>query len=471
MPRTPPPRKGLWTAQFWVLIGLLLYTGVVFAAAPLIDGHLDGGTLLAAQAVLAIIPAAAWLVFFYLHDRNEPEPKLYVIAVFLLGAVLARLVAIPLVRNVFAVDQWLYRSEWGLILGSILVVGVVQEFLEYAAVRYTVYGSREFSEPMDGIIYATAAGLGFATMLNVDYVLSNHGVDLRVGIVRIVITALAHASFAGVIGYFMGQAKFRKGSDTWMLVGGVALASVFNGLFFYAQSEVSTQGLDYNPWRGLVLAAAVAAGVFYLLFMLMQRAEGQHFQYEESDRYYLLEDVPVLATAVVLILCGGAVRGHLLHQTVHFASAADGVSVELPAGWVTSQGVDTVVQASNPQSGSAFRTRFAVLRRSVSSQEAARGLAGIATGESIRRAHALPFYRHLSTQNLEVAGRPAVRIDYAYVADPHDALLLSEPLPVVVRGSDTFLLRGSDLYTLRFLADNAVLGRSEASLHRTLASV
>ena len=49
------------------------------------------------------------------------------------------------------------------------MIGFIQEFLIYAALRYTVYYSPEFDERVDGIIYAAAAGLGYATTLNLQY--------------------------------------------------------------------------------------------------------------------------------------------------------------------------------------------------------------------------------------------------------------------------------------------------------------
>jgi len=94
------------------------------------------------------------------------------------------------------------------LLVSILVIGFTQEFLKYAAVRYSVYMLPEFDERMDGILYGTASGLGFATMLNITYIMDSGGVDLGVGIIRIVVTALAQASFAGISGYFLARAKF-----------------------------------------------------------------------------------------------------------------------------------------------------------------------------------------------------------------------------------------------------------------------
>jgi hypothetical protein len=46
---------------------------------------------------------------------------------------------IPLVRDVFQLGQWLDATTWTHLFGSILVVGFVQQFLIFAAVRYSIY--------------------------------------------------------------------------------------------------------------------------------------------------------------------------------------------------------------------------------------------------------------------------------------------------------------------------------------------
>jgi RsiW-degrading membrane proteinase PrsW (M82 family) len=156
-------------------------------------------------------------------------------------------------------------------LAGICVVGITQEFLKYAAVRYTVFGSAEFDERIDGIIYGAAAGLGYATFINVQYVIGNGGVDLGIGAVRIAVVALAQASFAGVTGYFLGRAKFESRGPLWLPVG-LLLAAILNGVVTTALNEITRSGLQPTPLNGLILAAVVAAVTFVVLFAIMRRS-------------------------------------------------------------------------------------------------------------------------------------------------------------------------------------------------------
>ncbi len=269
--RVGQSRRGMWMAMLALIVGLGLFVTAVFFAAPGIRGSLQGAPLILVGLLLALVPAAVWLIVFYLQDRAEPEPKQYVFGVFLLGVLLAAAVGQPLIRDFFRVNEWASGSLALRLLASICIIGITQEFLKYAAVRYSVFGSSEYDERIDGIIYGAAAGLGYATFLNVQYVIENGGVDLGIGAVRIAVIALAHASFAGVTGYFLGRAKFENRGPFWLPVG-LLLSAVLNGVVTTLLSEITRSGLRPTPLNGLIFSAAVAAATFVVLFTIMRRS-------------------------------------------------------------------------------------------------------------------------------------------------------------------------------------------------------
>jgi RsiW-degrading membrane proteinase PrsW (M82 family) len=268
-------RKHIWRDEFLLVVSMIVFVGVVYALDNAIQPVFTPNALLLTGAFLSLVPAGIWLVFFYLQDRAEPEPKGFVLAIFALGALLAAAIGIPLLENVFRVSNWIYRDTMATILGGILVVGFTQEYLKYAAVRYSIYNSGEFDEPTDGVIYATAAGLGYATVLNINFVLANGGVDLGAGVIRIAVVALAQASFAGVTGYFLGRAKFESEPIWWMPLG-ITLAATFNGLFHWflgvlTRPTITLSGATSNVWMGLVLAAVVAFGTTGVILWLVRQ--------------------------------------------------------------------------------------------------------------------------------------------------------------------------------------------------------
>ena len=267
-------RRGLWLATGASIAGLLLFVVGVNLLVQATGLTLRGWPLTLAGVILALIPAGLWLIVFYAQDRLEPEPKGYVLGLFGLGALLALTIAIPLTRDLLPLPAIAgLGSARDIIIAlahAIFIVGFIQEFLKYAAVRYTIFRSPEFDERVDGIIYGAAAGLGFASALNLHYIISSGGALLGQAALRATVTALAQASFSGVAGYFLGRARFERMGKAWLPLG-LCLAAVLNGCVTFLLGEVSTSGLTFTPWRGLILAAGVAILAFGALLVLIRR--------------------------------------------------------------------------------------------------------------------------------------------------------------------------------------------------------
>ena len=265
--------------KFLLIAGLVGFV-VVACLAELITGlhrSVDLGPLLA--GFMAGVPAVLWLGFFYLMDRHEPEPKQLVAGVCVLGA----LVAAPLAHFVLneavspvALDaQGLSPFSLDRVIGAVLVVGLTQEVCKYAVVRYTIYTSHEFDEPMDGIVYMMACGTGFAVWVNYHRLSGQGHVILSTAAAQAVVTTLAHASFAGFLGYVMGRAKF---SQRTPLVRGILLmlgllgAAVLNGQFTIVERWVTPAGMAQQQWRGVFYAALCAAAVFAVIWWVSRGA-------------------------------------------------------------------------------------------------------------------------------------------------------------------------------------------------------
>jgi RsiW-degrading membrane proteinase PrsW (M82 family) len=258
------------------LVGFVLIAWLVELVAGLHEAvHL--GPLLA--ALMASIPAVFWLGFFYLLDRHEPEPKQLVAGVCVLGALiaapLADFVQSQAVPQVALPTQGLSPFSLDRVLDAVLIVGLAQEMCKYAVVRYTIYMSREFDEPMDGIVYMMACGTGFAVWVNYHRLSGqNHEVYLSIGAAQAVVTTLAHASFAGLLGYVLGRAKFSRRSAPvrgTLVMLGLLGAAAFNGQFTLVQNWVLSRGLAQHAWYGVGYAAISAAAVFGVIWLVSLR--------------------------------------------------------------------------------------------------------------------------------------------------------------------------------------------------------
>lgn len=265
---------GFWRSALAQIAVMGLFSVVVSLLASYV-GPIDDPWRVPVSIALVIVPSALWLYYFYLQDRDRPEPKTRILEVFLLAMLLTEAVGFPLLQW-FRLDDWASTLSSMSLLASVLIAGFLWQGITYTAVRAVVYATSEFDERMDGIVYGTMAGLGVGTLLNLHYVLDNGGVALGPGVVQIVTTALAQASFGGVTGYFMAQAKFEH-RPVWWVPAGVVIAAIMNGLFRWSVSEVSADGLAVDPWRSLVLGLVASLVAFLVLLGLMRQAmRGSH---------------------------------------------------------------------------------------------------------------------------------------------------------------------------------------------------
>jgi RsiW-degrading membrane proteinase PrsW (M82 family) len=146
----------------------------------------------------AIAPGIAILSYFYLKDKYETEPLHMVVKSFILGILLV----FPVM-----VIQFGFQEEFklGVFAQSYFSAGFLEEFFKWFIVYYTAYKHVEFDEPYDGIVYATAVSLGFATLENFFYLLS-HGVSAA--FYRALLPVSSHGLFGVLMGYYLGKAKF-----------------------------------------------------------------------------------------------------------------------------------------------------------------------------------------------------------------------------------------------------------------------
>jgi RsiW-degrading membrane proteinase PrsW (M82 family) len=177
--------------------------------------------------LIALAPGIFLVWYFYHRDSYEPEPKLKIIKIFFLGA----LMVIPAALIEMLLAKITGVSTQGLVhifIISFVIIAPVEELLKYFAVRKWVYNSLEFDEAMDGIVYTVAASLGFATAENVLYVLP---LGIGTGIIRAFLAIPGHALFGALMGSYIGRAKFNPVKETKLITTGVGLAVFCHGLY------------------------------------------------------------------------------------------------------------------------------------------------------------------------------------------------------------------------------------------------
>lgn len=208
--------------------------------------------------ILAIAPGVAISAYIIFKDQYNREPRRHLIISFLLGmlSVLPALgieISASLLSSNFPI---FFKSTMGIAVNAYFFVALPEEIWKFWMLLWYAYRKKEFDEPFDGIVYAVMVGMGFATVENISYV-SQYG--LMTGIMRMFLAVPAHASFAIIMGYFMGKARFSAKKEHFLLFLGLFWAIVFHGSydFFLFLQESHKTGAD-NTSLLLFLGAVIS---------------------------------------------------------------------------------------------------------------------------------------------------------------------------------------------------------------------
>jgi len=205
----------------------------------------------------AILPVVLVIIYIYTQDKHEKEPKQLLFYNFLLGAVVS--VVLTMLISIFVFDNILLLKDKHNIFEqftkAFLVVAFTEEFSKYIIVRYFAQPKKDFNEPLDGIVYAVMVSMGFAATENLLYVLSGGG--YKVALVRAFTAIPAHATFAVLMGYFMGKAKFSNNRMVLNLTG-LLLAVIFHGLYDFFLFIDFIPGLSIGAFISLIIGVLLS---------------------------------------------------------------------------------------------------------------------------------------------------------------------------------------------------------------------
>jgi RsiW-degrading membrane proteinase PrsW (M82 family) len=227
--------------------------------------------------VIGFAPGVFWLWYFYHRDKLEPEPQHLVLRTFFLGLFVAIPAAIAefvlsfvLIFFLFWVEK-LFLAQVAAFMTLVIIAPVVEEYFKYLAARTSVYRHADFDEPMDGIVYAAAAALGFASIENVLYLFVAKqeagwlGVEI-VFIARALLSVPGHVLFSSIWGAALGRAKFIQDQAVTrrLILGSLLGAMALHGFFnFLAGLSIAAQENAAYAWVGAVgiLALSVLAWI------------------------------------------------------------------------------------------------------------------------------------------------------------------------------------------------------------------
>jgi protease PrsW len=199
---------------------------------------------------LALAPGVAIMLYIYLKDKHEREPVGLLVISFLYGCastIVTLTISWPLdfllaFQDDHVVDQF---------ANAFFKVAFVEELSKFIFIRFILYRNKNFNEPFDGIVYAVMVGMGFATLENILYVFQS---GIATGIVRMFTAVPAHGTFAVLMGYYLGKAKFTHQKEWLYAVIALLVATAFHGAYDYFLFIAFIPGI----WLGALVSLIVA---------------------------------------------------------------------------------------------------------------------------------------------------------------------------------------------------------------------
>jgi RsiW-degrading membrane proteinase PrsW (M82 family) len=268
----------------------------------------------------------AWIVSRI--DRFEKEPLKYRIGAFLWGAIPAVILALifSLIFSLPVVVIFGDESQATSLITGAIIAPLIEEIAKGLVIAIVYFWRRrEFDGWIDGIVYGSLVGFGFAYTENILYLSSaeNAGAWVSMFIFRVLVLGFLHGFFSSFVGIGFGLARKQRNDfvKALLIATGLALAmaahAIHNATMTLAQN---TEGIS------------VCIGLLnYVVLISLSVALGIIGNRNERNliKTHLAEEVPaVLSQKTYDALCGSspAARDYLnqvpkrKHSVLHVAA-------------------------------------------------------------------------------------------------------------------------------------------------------
>lgn len=287
-------KTGLLNIFFLLAFLLLMF---VLGRESLIPS--GGGAKFLILTLIVLIPSFVCMLFFYLQDRLDPEPVSHVVYAFLAGMAAASLGVIPLLHIIMRVQEWIHASSSHFLLGSFLVSSPVVSVFLYVIIRYGFYPLKEFDEPVDGMVHGAVAGTGLAFVLSMQHLLQRPDCTLFVVVYVATTNILIYSAVGSLVGYILGQAKFKRRSVELHSLAAVVLSILLLGVYRVVNEFIFISGFEGAFWLSFGLSFVYALMVLLYGTLKMRKLT----QKPSHKEIYACPKLDFLAgTLVVLML-------------------------------------------------------------------------------------------------------------------------------------------------------------------------
>ena len=212
-----------------------------------------------------LVPVLFWAAYHYHKDRHLPEPPGNLLLCFGLGvaaAALSKGMYMALEPLGLRLDAVALAETNGAALFAyvMLAIGPIEELSKLVPFLLVVIRLRAFDEPLDGIVYASFIGLGYAAVENYLYL---DFLTTWEAIARGFAGPVIHILFASIWAHRITVARLEGGALAGPALLGFLVAAGLHGVYDYLVLR--------HPVSALPIAAAMIASIWIWRLRLMQR--------------------------------------------------------------------------------------------------------------------------------------------------------------------------------------------------------
>jgi RsiW-degrading membrane proteinase PrsW (M82 family) len=233
---------------------------------------------------MALLPVVLWLIFSWWRERSVPQPRHNLLAVAVISGLAANAISVPLIDQVFQPSRWLpLESALNRIIGYAFTVGLVQAVTLYLTMRFTVWPN-QMRIRLDGVAYGAASAIGYATVLNLRFVLSTSTLPF-VAAMQIFDQIVPLLCSGIIIGYGLAEVAFNRHIFPPLLAATIGLSAFVTGIAIPLVSGFANTSIrplapvsTSSPLLGFLFSAGLLfliSNVFSFLFNVAERQEAE----------------------------------------------------------------------------------------------------------------------------------------------------------------------------------------------------
>ncbi len=178
---------------------------------------------------LTLAPLLGWSLFSWLAEQRTNQPRQHLITVVILTMLATNSIALPLINQFFQVDSWLpLAPAINRIVGYTLTNGIIHSVVKYLVIRYTIW-PQNLRVRLDGVAYGIASGVGYATIQNIQFIMTNYSTPADTIVFQMFANFALHISTGIIIGYGLSETFFSNPAPIF-LPAVVSLGSLVTGI-------------------------------------------------------------------------------------------------------------------------------------------------------------------------------------------------------------------------------------------------